>query len=210
VSENADSFGLRGYILFARDGEIYEVGLNPGHALAPKEGEVLQVPIREGKLDFGAIGFELGRELDVQALEERVLKATTATASYSDNTHDKSEERAKASDIETPYGNGTATPMVETDMKGMLYILKSGRIVGDILEQDDGHGNPRYKWRINRPYTLGMEKLSSTFAPEDIPHAKEVLGKIEQIFKEELGHNITSEVKVTGKEDLKLRRKQSL
>jgi hypothetical protein len=55
---NADSSGNHGHVLVARDGESYEAGSirsNPG---APQVGQVFQVPLREGRPDFGALGFE--------------------------------------------------------------------------------------------------------------------------------------------------------
>jgi hypothetical protein len=106
----------------------------------------------------------------------------------------------------------TPDEIVASEKDAPVYTLTSGRIEGDILERDDGHGNPRYKWRINRPYTdtEGMAKMSSTFTPADIPHAKGVLEKIEQIFKEHLAQDITSEVKIATKEYLKRGRKLSL
>jgi hypothetical protein len=211
ISDVTDSFGRRGYILFGRDGEIYEGLMSPDHSLTPEKAQVLQVPIQKGQLNFAALGFELWRELDRRALRQRVPNASTATPSYSDNAHEAGE-RPKTSDLRPSSANEKPTPMVESEKDAPLYTIKSGRIVGDILKQDDGHGDPRYKWRINRPCTdtPGMRKLSSTFAPEDIPHAKVVLGMIKQILKEQLGQDITSEVKVASKDTVKRGRRQSL
>ena len=63
VSSNRNSFGLKGVVLVARDGQAFEVGSNDLHL--PKEGDVLEVTTKPGiGLDWGTLGFEIPRELD--------------------------------------------------------------------------------------------------------------------------------------------------
>jgi len=71
VSTNRNSFGLRGVVLVAEDGQAYEVGANDLHL--PQQGEVLEVPTKPGLgLDWGKLGFEIPRKLDPRATPEVV------------------------------------------------------------------------------------------------------------------------------------------
>jgi hypothetical protein len=78
VSGNRNSFGLRGVVLVARDGQSYEVGSNDLHL--PKEGDVLAVPTRPGTgLDWGSLGFEIPMKLDPPAPPEVVRQVWSHT-----------------------------------------------------------------------------------------------------------------------------------
>jgi len=57
VSENRNSFGLRGMILVARDGEAWQVAAN--NLNEKKKGEILKVPSFGGKVDFSYLEFEI-------------------------------------------------------------------------------------------------------------------------------------------------------
>lgn len=66
VSSNRNSFGLKGVVLVARDGQAFEVGSNNLHL--PQRGDVLVVPTKPGiGLDWGSLGFEIPRALDPPA-----------------------------------------------------------------------------------------------------------------------------------------------
>jgi hypothetical protein len=62
VSDNLNSFGLRGMILIAGDGEAWEVGASNLHV--KKKGDVVQVPVvgKAGR-NFAGLGFEIPRRL---------------------------------------------------------------------------------------------------------------------------------------------------
>ena len=71
ISGNRNSFGLKGVVLVARDGQAFEVGSNDPHL--PKEGDVLEVPTKPGiGLDWGGLGFEIPRKLNQPAPPEVV------------------------------------------------------------------------------------------------------------------------------------------
>ena len=73
VSTNHNSFGLRGVVLVARDGQAFEIGSNDLHL--PRQGDVLGVPTEPGLgLDWGRLGFEIPRELDPPAPPEVVRR----------------------------------------------------------------------------------------------------------------------------------------
>lgn len=57
VSSNRNSFGLRGMILVARDGEAWQVAAN--NLNERKKGTVLRVPAFGGKADFSHLEFEV-------------------------------------------------------------------------------------------------------------------------------------------------------
>ena len=59
VSSNANSFGLRGMILMAADGEAWQVAANHLLVRRHKAGDTLAVPDH----DFTAFGFELPEQL---------------------------------------------------------------------------------------------------------------------------------------------------
>jgi hypothetical protein len=62
VSDNLNSFGLRGMILIAHDGEAWEVGASYLHV--KKKGDVVQVPVvGEAGRNFASLGFEIPRKL---------------------------------------------------------------------------------------------------------------------------------------------------
>jgi hypothetical protein len=61
VSSNANSFGLRGMILMAQDGEAWEVGAN---ALNVKQkGAIVAVEIVNDQPAWATLGYEIPREL---------------------------------------------------------------------------------------------------------------------------------------------------
>ena len=62
VSDNTNSFGLRGMILIAVDGEAYEVGASSLYV--KKKGDVVRVPVvgKSGR-NFANLGFEIPRRL---------------------------------------------------------------------------------------------------------------------------------------------------
>ena len=68
VSANANSFGLRGVVLIAQDGQVFEVGSNR-HNL-PAQGAELRVPLVGKTPVFAALGFEIPRELNPPAPPE--------------------------------------------------------------------------------------------------------------------------------------------
>ena len=59
VSDNTNSFGLRGVILMARDGEAFEVGITS--QFAPKKGDLVRVPYDEGGYVWGYVHVEIPR-----------------------------------------------------------------------------------------------------------------------------------------------------
>lgn len=61
VSSNRNSFGLRGMILVARDGEAWQVAAN--NLNEKKKGTVLRVPTFGGKADFSHLEFEVPERL---------------------------------------------------------------------------------------------------------------------------------------------------
>ena len=61
VSSNTNSFGLRGMVLVARDGEAWQVGANDINV--KKKGEVLRIPGRKTARNFAALGFEIPERL---------------------------------------------------------------------------------------------------------------------------------------------------
>lgn len=61
VSSNMNSFGLKGMILVARDGEAYQVGANSMNL--KRQGSVLRVPGRATARNFAALGFEIPERL---------------------------------------------------------------------------------------------------------------------------------------------------
>lgn len=62
VSSNANSFGLQGVILMARDGEAYEAA--HGQQGIPAKGETVAMPLDEnGQIAWGAAGYEIPRKL---------------------------------------------------------------------------------------------------------------------------------------------------
>lgn len=62
VSDNTNSFGLRGMILIAADGEAYEVGASSLYVKT--KGDVVHVPVvgKAGR-NFGTLGLEIPRRL---------------------------------------------------------------------------------------------------------------------------------------------------
>jgi hypothetical protein len=62
VSENTNSFGLRGHIFIAEDGEAWEAGANTVNGL--KKGDTVKVFLdRSDEPDFTYLGFEIPRKL---------------------------------------------------------------------------------------------------------------------------------------------------
>lgn len=57
LSKNKNSFGLRGMILVARDGEAWQVGANEHNER--KHGEIVTVPVFGGQVSFSHLGFEI-------------------------------------------------------------------------------------------------------------------------------------------------------
>lgn len=69
VSKNTNSFGLRGFIAVAKDGDAFEAAAN--YLNVPKKGSTLQIAHvndRDGnpteKCDYGAGYYEIPRQLD--------------------------------------------------------------------------------------------------------------------------------------------------
>ena len=62
VLDNANSFGLRGHVLIAEDGEAWEVGITG--QFAQKKGDVVRINLdRNDELDWAFFGAELPRKL---------------------------------------------------------------------------------------------------------------------------------------------------
>lgn len=62
VSSNMNSFGLRGMILMARDGEAWQVGVN--HMRVKKQGDLLRVPYSpSGGPEWFKLGYEIPHKL---------------------------------------------------------------------------------------------------------------------------------------------------
>jgi hypothetical protein len=62
LSSNRNSFGLRGMILIAKDGEAWQVGAN--HLYCRSVGELVCVPVVGDKgLSFAGLGFEIPEQL---------------------------------------------------------------------------------------------------------------------------------------------------
>ena len=76
VSSNANSFGLKGVVVIAKNGEAFEVGANT--LSMPKEGQVLGVPVEGGSLNWARLGFEIPRELE--RAPRKVVKQVWAAA----------------------------------------------------------------------------------------------------------------------------------
>ena len=65
VSSNRNSFGLRSMVVVARDGEAYRVLSNDLHI--KREGDALLVEQRDGRWNFGALGYEVPERLQPNA-----------------------------------------------------------------------------------------------------------------------------------------------
>ena len=64
VSSNANSFGLRGMLLVAADGEAWEVGAN--HLYVKERGSTVHVPCPCGYgRSFSELGYEIPTQLPV-------------------------------------------------------------------------------------------------------------------------------------------------
>ncbi|MCX7429378.1 MAG: hypothetical protein NTW96_27610 [Planctomycetia bacterium] len=62
LSNSRNSFGLRGVVLIAEDGEAWEVGVN--HLCLLRQGSLVSVGVRAlGHRDWATLGFEIPREL---------------------------------------------------------------------------------------------------------------------------------------------------
>ena len=61
VSVNTNTFGLRGVVLLARDGTIYQVGAS--HLHVPQQGQVINVPGEADNLNWGHVGYEIPERL---------------------------------------------------------------------------------------------------------------------------------------------------
>ncbi len=69
VSESCNSFGLRGMLLIARDGEAWEVGANSLNV--KPEGAVLKVPYLN-RATWSEFGFEIPHRIEPDAPPELV------------------------------------------------------------------------------------------------------------------------------------------
>jgi hypothetical protein len=131
----------------------------------------------------------------------------------SEATNQGAEEKPEASDLQRLSGNERNKPMAENqnEKNGPLYDLRSGRVQGSIWDREGSNGETRYTWSLSRSYKdkEGNWQRTASFDPEDLPHVKEVLAKAENLLKEELGQSLTSEVKVSRKEEAKQGQKQS-
>ena len=76
VSNNANSFGLKGVVAIAKDGQAFEVGASALYV--PVEGRVLGVPVEGGSLVWARLGFEIPRELE--RAPKKVVKQVWAQA----------------------------------------------------------------------------------------------------------------------------------
>jgi hypothetical protein len=61
ASKNTNSFGLRGMVLMARNGEAWQVAAN--HMNVRKQGDLLRVPVRGGDPDWAGLGYETPKKL---------------------------------------------------------------------------------------------------------------------------------------------------
>ena len=61
LSDNANSFGLKGMIVMADDGEAWELAANAINVR--QTGQVIQVPVVNDKCEWAGMGFELPRRL---------------------------------------------------------------------------------------------------------------------------------------------------
>jgi hypothetical protein len=143
-------------------------------------------------------------------------KTNTSESDSARRTNEKrTAEKPEAADPHTVSGNERSEPMAEnqSEKNGPLYDLRSGgRVQGSIWDREGPNGETRYTVSVSRSYKdkEGNWQRVSSFDLEDLPHLKVVLAKAEQILKEELGQNITNDVKVTRKEEAKQGHKQSL
>lgn len=57
-SSNTNSFGLRGHVLIAHDGQAFEVGQQAYNPCVPilEKGKVIDVPVKNGEPQFYDIG----------------------------------------------------------------------------------------------------------------------------------------------------------
>jgi len=77
VSDNTNSFGLRGIILISRTGVAYEVGAS--YLNAPAKGARLRLPVSKGRnITFAGRGFEIPRRLSPNAPREVVREVFAA------------------------------------------------------------------------------------------------------------------------------------
>jgi hypothetical protein len=130
------------------------------------------------------------------------------------------EEKPEAFDLQPLSGHERNEPMAEkstteqnqNEKNGPLYSLRSDQVQGSIWDRERPNGKTTYSWNMSKSYkdNEGTWQRVTSFDPADVPHAKEVLAKIEQIMKEELGQEITSEVKVGRREEVKRGQKQSV
>jgi len=61
VSDNRNSFGLRGMVLISRDGSVWQVATSYLHA--QEVGMVVRVPVVDGTCQFASLGWELPEKL---------------------------------------------------------------------------------------------------------------------------------------------------
>jgi hypothetical protein len=130
-------------------------------------------------------------------------------------TDERPEEMPEATDPQTISGNQPGRKEMSentTDTKRPLYDLKSGRVQVSIWDREGPNGDTRYTVNVSRSYKDkdGTWKRVSSFDPTDLPYLKEAFAKAEEILKQELGQDITSDVKVTRSTDAKETQKQSL
>jgi hypothetical protein len=151
-----------------------------------------------------------GEAGDAQAGEEK--KPLPEVASKANATDEPAAESPETAGPEYQSGE-RSKPMAENqnEKNGPLYDLRSGRVQGSIWDREGPSGETRFTLSLSRSYKdkEGNWQRVSSFDPDDLPHVKEVLHKAEEILKEELGQTLTSEVKVSRKEEGKQGQKQS-
>jgi hypothetical protein len=73
ASSNTNGFGLRGFVLIAKDGQAFEIGQHAFNPCVPvlEKGKTIKVPLRDGKPHF--YGQQLG-EITVTPLAKAPAK----------------------------------------------------------------------------------------------------------------------------------------
>jgi hypothetical protein len=125
--------------------------------------------------------------------------------------NDKPPDRPEAAAPQYPSAPNREAKSEEGS--GPLYDLRSGCLQFSIFEREGPDGATSFTFSPSRSYKDkdGNWQQVNSFYLEDLPHLKEVVAKTEQLLTEELGQSLTSEVKVTHKDDdAKQGQKQSL
>jgi hypothetical protein len=146
--------------------------------------------------------------------EEQEAKDAPATQVASPVESEGRTEIPEALSESNNAGTEDAPTMTELEKNQPILELKCGRVLGSIWDHEGPNGDIRYSLTLTRSWKDSEGNLHQLthLDPEDLLYVKEILAKAEQIFKEELGENVTTKVKVSSPryEERKHGQKQSM